>query len=89
MTPGDGHCCLQPVGQHEPNTFPHQTENFPEQVAGQSTHAVAVQKKEKEGESECTQAPVEGNGDEAEATVSSPVLQRKAVLKALGWQDVG
>lgn len=50
---------------------------------------MAVQKKEKEGESECTQAPVEGNGDKAEATVSSPVLRRKAVLKALGWQDVG
>ena len=73
--PGDWHHCLQPVGQHQRNTFPYQTENFPEQIGGQSTHPVALRKKEKEGEPECTQTSVEGNSDEAEVTVSSPVLQ--------------
>lgn len=67
-TPGDWHRYLQPVGQHERNTFPYQTENFPEQIGGQSTHSGAQQKKEKEGEPGCTQMPVEGNSDKAEAT---------------------
>lgn len=89
MTPGDWHHCLQPVGQHERNTFPYQTENFPEQIGGQSTPSVALRKKGKEGEPECTQMPVEGSSDKAEAPVSSPVLQRKSVLKPFGWQDVG
>jgi len=70
-TPGDWHRCLQPVGRHERNTFPYQTENFPEQTGGQSTQSVARWKKEKEGEPGCTQTPVEGNSDKAEATVSS------------------
>lgn len=88
-TPGDRHCCLQPVGQHGRNTFPYQTENFPEQIGGQGTHSVAQRKKEKEGEPECTQAPVKGNHDKAGATVSSPAWQRKSRLKPFSWQDVG
>lgn len=83
MTPGDWHHCLQPVGQHERNTFPYQSENFPEQIGGQSTRSVALRKKGKEGQAERTQTPVEGSSDKAEAPVSSPCVAEKVRAEAI------
>lgn len=89
MTPGDWHHCLQPVGQHERNAFPYQSENFPEQTGGQSARSVALGKKGKEGQAERTQTPVEGAVTKQELQSPVPVLQRKSALKPFGWQDVG
>lgn len=83
MIPGDWHLCLQPVGQHERNTFPFQTENFPEHLEVKA-HTLRLCEREKRGESQSAHHPP-GKGAVTKPQLRSPVYVAEKVRAGAVW----